>query len=316
MLLFGEWPLLWVLGGNVTHFREERLHQGKGDVILFPSAQVEPDFDSTIECRERLSGRLKYYPTVRPHEYFDPTGINYKRAFVVYAHRRFCYHLAMKTCPYIAYFRVSTTRQGRSGLGLEAQQQAMNVFLHGHRELILEDFTEIESGRRNDRPQLAAALEACRKHKAVLLIAKLDRLARNVHFISGLMEMESGVEFVAVDMPEAKRLTIHILAAVAEHEREMISQRTKAALQAAKARGTTLGSPQPKKGALIRSQVLQDKADRFAANVLPIIRGLQAEGITGHKALARALNARGIQTANQRKWYGTTVKNVLYRAAY
>ena len=219
--------------------------------------------------------------------------------------------LPMKTRPYIAYFRVSTTRQGRSGLGLEAQQQAVSVFLRGRRELIIEDFTEIESGRRNDRPQLAAALDACRKHKAVLLIAKLDRLARNVHFISGLME--SGVEFVAVDMPEANRLTIHILAAVAEHERDMISQRTKAALQAAKARGTKLGSPNPKKGAAIRSRVLQDKADRFAARVLPVIRGLQAEGITSHKALAKALNARGIPTANKRKWYGTTVRNLLAR---
>jgi DNA invertase Pin-like site-specific DNA recombinase len=118
----------------------------------------------------------------------------------------------MKTCPYIAYFQVSTQRQGRSGLGLKAQQQAVSVFLHGHEELIIECFTEVESGRKNDRPQLAAALDACRKHKAVLVIAKLDRLARNVHFISGLME--SGVEFVAVDMPEANRLTIHILAAV------------------------------------------------------------------------------------------------------
>ncbi len=217
----------------------------------------------------------------------------------------------MKTRPYIAYFCVSTPPQGRSGLGLEAQQQAVNVFLHGHGELILERFTEIESGRRNDRPQLAAALKACRRHKAVLLIAKLDRLARNVHFISGLMESE--VEFIAVDMPEANRLTIHILAAVAEHEREMISQRTKAALQAAKARGAKLGSPDPKKGAAIRSQVLQDKADRFAANTLPVIRGLQAEGVTGYKALARALNARGVATANQGKWYGTTVKNVMFR---
>jgi DNA invertase Pin-like site-specific DNA recombinase len=218
----------------------------------------------------------------------------------------------MKTRPYIAYFRVSTTRQGKSGLGLEAQQQAVSVFLHGHRELIIEDFTEIESGRRNDRPQLAAALDACRKHKAVLLIAKLDRLARNVHFISGLME--SGMEFVAADMPEANRLTIHILAAVAEHERDMISQRTKAALQAAKARGAKLGSPEPKKGAAVRSQVLREKADRFAAHTLPVIRGLQAQGVTSCKALARALNARGIPTANRRKWYGTTVKILLERS--
>jgi DNA invertase Pin-like site-specific DNA recombinase len=133
-----------------------------------------------------------------------------------------------------------------------------------------------------------------------------------VHFISGLME--SGVEFVAVDMPEANRLTIYILAAVAEHERETISQRTKAALQAAKARGGKLGSPDPKKGAMIRSQVLQEKADRFAARILPIIRGLQAEGVSSYKALAKALNAQGIPTANRRKWYGTTVRNLLERA--
>jgi DNA invertase Pin-like site-specific DNA recombinase len=217
----------------------------------------------------------------------------------------------MKPRRYIAYFRVSTDRQGKSGLGLDAQQQAVRDFLAGRGEL-LNAFTEIESGRRNDRPQLAAALAACKKHKAALLIAKLDRLARNVFFISGLME--SGVEFIAVDMPEANRLTIHILAAVAEHEREMISQRTKAALHAAKARGTKLGSPQPKNGAAIRAQVLQDKADRFAANVLPVIHGLQAQGITRYKALARALNMRGIPTANKRQWYGTTVKNLLQRA--
>jgi len=172
---------------------------------------------------------------------------------------------------------------------------------------LIESFTEVESGRKNDRPQLAAALDACRRHKATLVIAKLDRLARNVYFISGLME--SGVEFVAVDMPQANRLTIHILAAVAEHEREMISQRTKVALKAAKSRGIKLGSPEPKEGANIRTRVLQEKADRFAVNILPIIHDLQAQGITG----SRALNARGIQTANQRQWYPTTVKNLLQR---
>ena len=216
----------------------------------------------------------------------------------------------METTDFIAYYRVSTDRQGRSGLGLEAQQQTVRDFLTCRGELI-ESFTEIESGRKNDRPQLTAALDSCRRHKATLVIAKLDRLARNVYFISGLME--SGVEFVAVDMPEANRLTIHILAAVAEHEREVISQRTRVALKAAKARGVKLGSPEPKKGAAIRSQVLQDKANRFAANTLPIIRDLQAQGITSHKALARALNARGIPTANGRQWYGTTVKNLLQR---
>ena len=209
----------------------------------------------------------------------------------------------METPKFIAYYRVSTDRQGRSELGLEAQQQAVCDFLAGRGELI-EFFTEIESGRKNDRPKLAAALDACRKHKATLVIAKLDRLARNVYFISGLME--SGVEFVVVDMPEANRLTIHILAAVAEHEREMISQRTKVALKAAKARGIKLGSPEPSRGATIRTQVLQEKADRFAANILPVIYDLQTQGITGYRAIARALNARGIQTANERQWYPTT----------
>lgn len=216
----------------------------------------------------------------------------------------------METPKFIAYYRVSTDRQGRSGLGLEAQQQAVCDYLAGCGELT-QSFTEVESTRKNDLPQLAAALEACRRYQATLVIAKLDRLARNVSFISGLME--SGVEFVAVDMPEANRLTIHILAAVAEHEREMISQRTKAALQAAKARGVKLGSPEPKKGAAVRTQVVQEKADRFAAHILPVIHDLQAQGITSYRAIARALNARGIQTANQRQWYPTTVKNLLQR---
>jgi DNA invertase Pin-like site-specific DNA recombinase len=195
----------------------------------------------------------------------------------------------MTTRPFIAYYRVSTDRQGKSGLGLEAQQHAVNAFLRGR-----------------------GALAACKKHNAVLLIAKLDRLARNVYFISGLME--SGAEFIAVDMPEANRLMVHIMAAYAEHEREKISQRTKEALQVAKKHGTKLGSPEPKKGAAIRAQVLHEKADRFAANVLPVIRGLQAEGITSYKALARALNARGIRTVHNRQWYGSTVKNLLQRA--
>ena len=136
---------------------------------------------------------------------------------------------------FIAYYRVSTDKQGKSGLGLEAQRQAVVDFINGNGNKVIAEYTEVESGKRRDRPELAKALTDCRKHKAKLVIAKLDRLARNVHFISGLME--SGVDFVAVDMPQANRLTVHILAAVAEHEREMISQRTKAALAVAKERG-------------------------------------------------------------------------------
>jgi DNA invertase Pin-like site-specific DNA recombinase len=141
---------------------------------------------------------------------------------------------------YVAYYRVSTDKQGASGLGLEAQREAVARNLGAGS--LLAEFTEVESGKRSaNRPQLIAALEMCKRKKAILLIAKLDRLARNVHFISGLME--AGVEFVAADMPTANRLTVHIMAAFAEHEAAMISARTKAALQAAKARGTVLGNP-------------------------------------------------------------------------
>src|ERR1700750_2536505 len=140
---------------------------------------------------------------------------------------------------FVAYFRVSTQKQGASGLGIEAQQEAVRTYLNGGRWKLVGEFKEVESGKRNDRPALAEALAMCRIHGATLIIAKLDRLARNVAFISNLME--SGVEFTAVDFPQANRLTIHILAAVAEHEAAMISARTKAALGAAKARGVVLG---------------------------------------------------------------------------
>ena len=140
---------------------------------------------------------------------------------------------------FISYLRVSTARQGASGLGLEAQRDAVTRYLNGGHWQLVQELVEVESGKRNDRPQIAEALRLCRLHKATLVIAKLDRLARNVHFISSLME--SGVDFVACDFPEANRLTVHILAAVAEHEAGMISGRTKAALSAARARGVALG---------------------------------------------------------------------------
>src|ERR1700720_1769287 len=138
---------------------------------------------------------------------------------------------------FAAYYRVSTDRQGKSGLGIEAQQAAVRGYLG--QATPSAEFTEIETGKRNDRPELERALALCRKRKAKLVIAKLDRLSRNLAFIAALMD--SSVEFVAVDNPHATRLTLHILAAVAEHEREMIAQRTKAALQAAKVRGVRLG---------------------------------------------------------------------------
>jgi DNA invertase Pin-like site-specific DNA recombinase len=145
---------------------------------------------------------------------------------------------------HIAYYRVSTDRQGRSGLGLDAQRSAVASYIDGVPEAqLLAEFTEIESGKKSDRPELAAALALCKKHKAKLVIAKLDRLARNVYFVAGLME--SGVDFVACDMPYANRFTVHIMAAVAEHEREMIAKRTKDALAEKKKQGIRLGNPRP-----------------------------------------------------------------------
>src|SRR5215204_3064181 len=146
----------------------------------------------------------------------------------------------MATGRYISYLRVSTDRQGKSGLGIEAQRKAVEDYLNGGSWSLAAEFIEIETGtRKGERPKLQEALAACRLYSAKLVIAKLDRLARNVNFISNLME--SGVDFVAVDFPQANRLTVHILAAVAEHEAAMISQRTRAALAAAKARGKKLG---------------------------------------------------------------------------
>jgi DNA invertase Pin-like site-specific DNA recombinase len=141
---------------------------------------------------------------------------------------------------FIAYFRVSTDRQGKSGLGLAAQREAVMSYLDGGRWALVDEFTEVESGKRNDRPELVKALAACKKQKAKLVIAKLDRLSRNLAFIAALMD--SGVEFVAVDNPHANKLTIHILAAVAQHEREIISARTSAALKAAHGRHVEIGA--------------------------------------------------------------------------
>ena len=141
---------------------------------------------------------------------------------------------------FIAYYRVSTDKQGKSGLGLDAQRKAVVDYLDGGKWTLLDEFTEIESGKRNDRPELEKALAACKKHRAKLVIAKLDRLSRNLAFIAMLMDRK--VDFVCCDNPTATKFTIHILAAVAEHERDAISARTKAALAAAKANGKKLGS--------------------------------------------------------------------------
>lgn len=219
----------------------------------------------------------------------------------------------MATGKFIAYYRVSTTKQGQSGLGLEAQQEAVRRFLNGGAWDLVSEFQEVETGKGSDalakRPQLSAALEACRKKSATLVIAKLDRLARNVHFVSGLME--SKVRFVACDMPEANELTIHIMAAFAEHEAKRISQRTKDALAIAKGRGVELG----KAGAAnLRPNIeaRQLAATAFAEKLRPLFYGMKARGLS-QRAMADELNSIGISAPKGGLWNLSQVQRLLGR---
>jgi DNA invertase Pin-like site-specific DNA recombinase len=221
---------------------------------------------------------------------------------------------------FIAYYRVSTKRQGLSGLGLDAQRESVAAYLAGVRGKLVEEFTEVEHGTRkgNHRPQLAAALAQCRVHGATLIIAKLDRLARNVAFVSNLME--ANVDFTACDFPQANRLTIHILAAVAEHEAEMISTRTKLALAAAKRKGTALGGDRgncaqiARKGNKASIQVRSAQAQRRASDLLPVIETIKAEGAQSLRQIAQGLNQRGILTARGGEWSAAQVLRIMEHA--
>ena len=215
---------------------------------------------------------------------------------------------------FIAYYRVSTAKQGKSGLGLDAQKAAVLSYLNGGAWSLLEAYTEVESGKRADRPELARALAACRLTGATLVIAKLDRLTRNVAFLANLME--SGAEFVACDNPYATRFTIHILAAVAEHERESIAKRTKDALAAAKARGTRLGGYRggPPPNGRLGAAAKRIKADAFAIRLAPTIAEMQRRGMSLHQ-MASELTAKSILTAEGGAWTATAVRRVLARVA-
>jgi DNA invertase Pin-like site-specific DNA recombinase len=215
---------------------------------------------------------------------------------------------------FVAYYRVSTQKQGRSGLGLEAQKSAVATYLNGGGWKLLGEFTEVETGKGADaldrRPQLRSALDLARKRKATLVVAKLDRLARNVHFLTGLME--SKVNFVAVDMPDVNRLTIHVLAAVAEHEREMISTRTKDALAAAKARGVKLGTAGP---ANLRRVVLDRKkvADANAKKLRGVLTGMVKRELS-QRTMVDELNALSIPPPSGRgTWHLPSLQRILAR---
>jgi DNA invertase Pin-like site-specific DNA recombinase len=216
----------------------------------------------------------------------------------------------------VSYIRVSTARQGKSGLGLEAQRSALARFAEAEGLALATEFVEVESGKGSDaldrRPQLAAALAEARKRKCSVVVAKLDRLSRDVHFISGLMAHR--VPFVVAELGnDADPFMLHLYAALAEKERALIAQRTRDALKAAKARGVVLGNP---KLADVRARAVAStkaEADRFASNVAPIIREIQASGVSSHRGIARALNARGVGTARGGEWTAVQVGSILRR---
>jgi len=222
---------------------------------------------------------------------------------------------------YIAYHRVSTKKQGKSGLGLEAQRDTASAYLRTvPNSKLVAEFIEVEHGTRkgNHRPELAKTLAACRVHGAVLLIAKLDRLARNVAFTSNLME--SGVEFICCDNPHANRLTIHILAAIAEDEAVRISDRTRQALAAARRRGVQLGGDRgncaaiAKKGNRASARVRSEAAQRRASDLLPVIESIKAEGAQSLRQIADGLNQRGITTVRGGEWSAVQVMRVTEHA--
>jgi DNA invertase Pin-like site-specific DNA recombinase len=219
---------------------------------------------------------------------------------------------------WISYLRVSTVRQGKSGLGLEAQRNSVTEFLNGGDWSLVKEYVEVESGKRSDRPELAKAIQACRAYGAKLVIAKLDRLSRNAHFLLGLQE--AGVDFVCADMPNANRLTVGIMAMVAEEERRMISKRTKDALAAAKRRGVKLGGTRGGKPTAktrkLATEAIQTRAAAKAADIAPIIAELQAAGVTSQTGLAKSLTEKGIPTPRgSGEWTATQVARVLERIA-
>jgi DNA invertase Pin-like site-specific DNA recombinase len=215
---------------------------------------------------------------------------------------------------FVAYYRVSTAKQGASGFGLEAQRAAVTDYLDGGSWTLLSEHAEVESGKNGDRPALASALRDCKLRKATLVIAKLDRLSRDAHFLLGLEK--AGVDFVAVDMPNANRLTVRLMAVIAQEEREMISARTKAALAAAKARGVKLGGKRPnlrKVDPALGSAALAQASDDFAKYVGPVLAELRQSGMSFRQIVAE-LTKRGIRTMRGGAWTATTVRNVLLRS--
>jgi DNA invertase Pin-like site-specific DNA recombinase len=222
---------------------------------------------------------------------------------------------------YVCYYRVSTADQGKSGLGLDAQKKTVEDFLNGNGHEIVGEYTEIESGGKNDRPELQNAITACELKGARLIVAKLDRLSRDLHFITQLQQ--SGTRFVIAEMPDATELTIHIYASIAQHERKVIGQRTKAALAQLKDKGVKLGNPCLEKGEQIpgSGDTTNARAARikttgeYALKMAPFIEEMKAQGHTSLRQIAAALNAEGYKTVTGKEWQAMAVSQVIKRAA-
>ncbi|MEW5772981.1 MAG: recombinase family protein [Thermodesulfobacteriota bacterium] len=217
---------------------------------------------------------------------------------------------------FISYLRVSTQRQGRSGLGLEAQRKAVADYLNGGSWELLAEYVEVESGKKDDRPQLQKALHHCKVTGASLVIAKLDRLSRNARFLLELQE--AGTSFVAADMPDANEFTVGIMAMLAQQERKMISKRTKEALAAAKARGVKLGNPKGAEhlrglGNEAAVDTIKEKAQERAVDLMPILQDILDGGVTSYRGIAQELNKRSIRTARGGQWHPASVSRIMKR---
>lgn len=215
---------------------------------------------------------------------------------------------------FIAYYRVSTAKQCASGLGLEAQQEMVRKYLDGGSWRLLDEFTEIESGKKDDRPELSKAIKLCQLKNAKLVVSKLDRLSRDLHFITSLQK--SGIQFVVAENPDMNELTVHIFSAMAQHERKLISKRTKEALAQAKKRGVKLGNPILYEGKQIAGsgdtsnarRVKTEKANDYALQMKDVIEDIQEAGFTSLRGVAQELNHRGFTTRRNKEWTANSVR--------
>jgi DNA invertase Pin-like site-specific DNA recombinase len=216
---------------------------------------------------------------------------------------------------HIGYFRVSTDKQGMDGNGMDSQRQIVRRFVESKNGILEKEFSEVESGKYSDsdRPQLAAALDYCKRNKATLVIAKLDRLARNAEFLLRLQN--SGVDFVCCDCPNADKFTVGILALVAQRERELISERTRLGLAAAKTKGVKLGTPNPEKAVAAMKSANKSGRTDFIVKVLPVIQEIQSAGVQTLQGIADCLNRRGIPSRSGKTWHPSSVRNILQGGA-